>query len=106
MNYQELMDTSGTFTIQDHLMAMRAGFKSSRLSDSLKENVFELKWNRNADAQALVYKLLDEISDEDKVGDVEKIDELLQIVNADRVINGTSHTFQEHFDEEDDPDFV
>ena len=93
------MDTTGTYTIQEHLMAMKAGFKCSRLSNSLKENIFELKWNRNADAQRLVYKLLEEVSDTDTIDNTEKIDELLGIVNADKIIKDTPHTFGEYWEQ-------
>jgi hypothetical protein len=102
MDYQKIMDTTGIYTIQEHLMAMKSGFKCSRLTNSLKENVLELKWNRNADAQRLVYKLLEEIEDADTIDNKEKIDNLLQIVNADKVIKGTAHTFSEYFSREDD----
>jgi hypothetical protein len=106
MDYQKVMDTTGTYTIQEHLMAMKSGFKCSRLTNSLKENVLELKWNRNADAQRLVYRLLEEIEDTDTIDNRKKIDDLLQMVNADKVIKGTAHTFGEHFSREDESDFV
>lgn len=102
MDYQKVMDTTGTYTIQEHLMAMKSGFKCSRLSNSLKENVLELKWNRNADAQRLVYRLLEEIDENDTINNKEKIDDLLQMVNADKVIKGTAHTFEEYFSKEDE----
>ena len=100
------MDTTGTYTIQEHLMAMKSGFKCSRLTNSLKENVLELKWNRNADAQRLVYRLLEEIEEADTIDNKGRIDDLLQIVNADKVIKGTADTFGEHFNRENEDDFV
>ena len=106
MDYQKVMNTTGTYTIQEHLMAMKAGFKCSRLSNSLRENILELKWNRNSDAQRLVYRLLDEVEENETINDKEKIDELLQIVNADKVIKGTAHTFDEYFTDKDDRDFA
>jgi hypothetical protein len=102
MDYQKIMDTSGTYPIQEHLMAMKAGFKCSRLTTSLKENILELKWNRNAAAQRLDYRLLEEIEDTDTIENTEKIDHLLRIVNADKIIEGTAHTFDEHFSREND----
>lgn len=107
LDYQKVMDTTGTYTIQEHLMAMKSGFKCSRLSNSLKENVLELKWNRNADAQRLVYRLLEEIEESDTIDNKDKIDDLLQIVNADKVIKGTAHTFGEYLskDNEDESFF-
>lgn len=106
MNYQRVMDTNGIYTIQEHLMAMKSGFKCSRLTKSLKENVLELKWNRNGDAQKLVYQLLEEIDDTETIDNKDKIDYLLQIVNADKVIKGTAHTFEEHFSREDEDDVL
>jgi hypothetical protein len=106
MDYQKVMNTTGTYTIQEHLMAMKAGFKCSRLSNSLRENILELKWNRNSDAQRLVYRLLDEVEETDTINNRDKIDELLQMVNADKVIEGTAHTFGEYFTDKDDRDFA
>lgn len=83
-------------------MAMKAGFKCSRLSNSLKENILELKWNRNADAQRLVKKLLEEVDDCSTIDDVEKIDQLMDIVNADKIIKDTPHTFNELWEGESD----
>jgi len=103
-DYKHVMTTCGIYSIQDHLMSMKAGYKYDRLSDKLKDQVHELKFNRNADAQRLVYKLLYMIDESDTIHNKEKIDELLEVVNADSVINGTAHTFSEHFerDEEDE----
>lgn len=102
MDYQKVMDMTGIYPIQEHLMAMKAGFKCSRLTHSLKENVMELKWNRNASAQILVNRLLEEIDDNDTIYNKEKIEHLIQIVNTDKVINGTSHTFREYFESDED----
>jgi len=102
MDYQNVMNTTGTYAIQEHLMAMKAGYKCSRLTNSLKENVLELKWNRNSDAQRLVYRMLEIISDDETIDNKEKIDDLLQMVNADKSINDTAHTFEQHFSNEDE----
>jgi hypothetical protein len=102
MDYQKIMDTTGIYSIQEHLMAMKSGFKCSRLSNSLKENVLELKWNRNADAQKLVYQLLETIEESDTIENKEKIDKLLQIINADKVIKNTPHTFHELWEKEEE----
>jgi len=93
MDFQKVMDTTGTYTIQEHLIAMKAGYKSSRLGYSLKDNVSELKWNRNSDAQKLVYSLLEEVEDHHTIKDLDKIDELIQMADTDKIINDTSHTF-------------
>jgi len=98
MDYQKVLDTTGTYTIQEHLMAMKAGFKCSRLTDSLKENILEVKWNRNSAAQRVVYKLLEYVEDHETIHDTKKIDELLSMVTADKIINDTPHTFDEYFD--------
>lgn len=100
MDYQEIVNTTGLYSIEEHLLAFKAGFKCSRLSDSLKDNVLELKWNRNSDAQRLVYRLLKLIDDNDTINDVDKIEELLIEVRADRIINQTPQTFQEYWDGE------
>lgn len=102
MDYQKVVETTGIYSLQDHLMALKQGFQCSRLSESLKEHVLEMKWNRNADAQKLVYRLLDEVEDTDTIHDTEKIDVLLDIVNADKSINDTPHTFDEHFSQEEE----
>lgn len=81
MDYQKVLDTTGTYPLQEHLLAMREGFKCSRLTDSLKENVLEMKWNRPSAAQRLVYQLLEQVDDADTIHSTEKIDELLKIVN-------------------------
>lgn len=104
MDFQKIMNSGGIYSIQEHLMAMRAGYKNNRLTDSLKENVSELKWGRNGAAQNLIYELLTEISDSDTIENTEKIDELLSITNADKVVNKTPHTFGEYFEKEEDED--
>lgn len=106
MNYQEIMNTSGTYSIQTHLMAMKAGFHCSRLSTNLHDNLKELKFNRNSQAQDLIDKLIAESSSTDVVGNEKLIDELLLTVNSDRVINGTAHTFEEYFEEDDDEQLI
>ena len=106
MYYQKVMDSSGVYSIQEHLMAMKSGFKCSRLSNSLKENILELKWNRNNDAKQLIDSLIDELDESDTIKNKEKIDHLIQIVNSDKVIEGTSHTFEEHLSNENDLDFI
>jgi hypothetical protein len=95
INYQEIMDKTGIYEIQEHLYAMKAGYKCSRLSNSLRDNVAELKWNRNAVAQILINELLEVIDDNDTIASTDKIDNLLHMVLADKVINGTPNTFQE-----------
>lgn len=106
MYYQKVMDSSGVYSIQEHLMAMKSGFKCSRLSNSLEENILELKWNRNNDAKQLIDRLIEELDERDTINNKEKIDHLIQIVNADKVIDGTSHTFEEYFSNENDLDFI
>ena len=105
MYYQRVMNTTGIYTIQEHLMAMKSGYKSSRLTNSLRENILELKWNRNADAQRLVYRLLEEVEEAETINNKDKLDELLQVVNADKVIQGTAHTFGEYFTNKEDEGF-
>lgn len=99
MNYEQIVNTSGTFSIQEHLMALKAGFKPDRLSDNLIENLCELKFNRNTDAQTLVDKLIEMTPISATIDDKKLIDELLQTVIADKVINDTPHTFNEFFEQ-------
>jgi hypothetical protein len=106
MYYQKVMDSSGVYSIQEHLMAMKSGFKCSRLSNSLKENILELKWNRNNDAKQLIDRLMEELDESDTITNKEKIEYLIEIVNADKVIDGTAHTFEEHLSNENDLDFI
>ena len=105
MYYQKVMDSSGVYSIQEHLIAMKSGFRCSRLSISLKENILELKWNRNNDAKQLIDRLVEELDESDTITNKEKIEHLIQIVNADKVIDGTAHTFEEHFSNKNDLDF-
>lgn len=95
MNYQKILDSTGIYPIQEHLLAMKAGYKCSRLSESLYDNILELKWNRNGEAQNLIYKMLETITDKQTILDTDKIDELIQMVTADKIINDTPHTFGE-----------
>ncbi len=106
MYYQKVMDSSGVYSIQEHLIAMKSGFKCSRLSNSLKENILELKWNRNNDAKQLIDRLIEELDESDTITNKEKIEYLIEIVNADKVIDGTAHTFEEHLSNENDLDFI
>ena len=106
MDYQKIMDTSGTYSIQEHLMAMRSGFKCSRLTDSLKENIEELKWGRNLDAKKVIDNLLTNVNPLNKIGDVDTINDLIDLTNSDQIINGTPHTFAEYFSSLDDNDFA
>lgn len=100
MDYQKILDTTGIYTIQEHLMAIKAGFKCSRLTDSLKDNILELKWNRNSAAQKVVYKLLERVEDHETINDTDKLHELLSMVTADKIINNTPHTFEEYFNDQ------
>jgi len=100
------MDTSGTYSIQEHLMAMKAGYKTSRLSKSLKENIEELKFNRNSSAQKLVNQLLQYVTKDDTIDNKDKIEHLIDLVNADKVVNNTPHTFDEQDDTQGGDQFI
>lgn len=105
MNYEEIQSTSGTYSLQEHLMALKAGFKSPLVkTDDLRRNVLELKWGRSADAQKLVLELVEYIPKDATIWDTAVIDDLIQQVNADQLINKTPHTFQELWEQEDDDD--
>lgn len=108
MDYQKILDTTGTYTLDEHLMALRAGYKCSRLSDDLLENLNELTYNRSAEAQRLITQLIEQCPKGAKVGDEDVIDDLLHIVRTDRVLNNTPHTWENLGDEfdDDDMDFV
>jgi hypothetical protein len=101
-DYQEIMDKTGVYEIKDHLYAMKAGYKCSRLSNSLRENVAELKWNRNAEAQMLVGELLEAIDENETIASTDKIDHLLHMVLADKIINRTPNTFKELWSSENE----
>lgn len=98
MNFEKIVNTSGVYTIQEHLISFKSGFKPDRLSDNLIENLSELKFNRNADAQTLLDKLINMTPKKSKISDIDLIDELLQIVTSDKIINNTPQTFQEYFE--------
>lgn len=76
-DWQKIMDSTGVYPIDTHLFAMLNGYKCSRLSNSLKENILELKWNRPSDAQKLVYKLVKLVDDKDTISNKDKINALL-----------------------------
>lgn len=105
--YQEVMDSSGRYPIEEHLLAMKAGYKASHLSYNLRDNVGNLKFNRNAAAQALVLTLVDMIPAGTRIDEdcEEIIEELIDAVKADKIINNTSHTFEELDDDGDDDNY-
>lgn len=94
MDYKSISSTSGIHSLEDHLLAIRAGYKSDGCGDSIYENVNVLRYGRNRDAQLLVDRLLSEVGNE-SINDTDMIDHLLSIARADKIINNTPNTFSE-----------
>ncbi len=79
MNYQKIMDSEGVYSIEEHLLSMKAGFKKTGLTDSLVENLKELKKERKEVEQIFIDLLIRNTDVKKTLLDKETIDFLFHI---------------------------
>lgn len=77
MNYQEVVNTSGTHYIHEHLVAFKHGFKPPHCSDSLIDLIDDLKFNRCAEDQEFIKELKIQIPIDSTMEDIEILNILI-----------------------------